>query len=649
MNKTTKLILISASALTLCVAASLMANKNLSRVFANTRPVSMSCGFYFDSVNGYTSLYDLNQMQKNGEINDSTLYKTWGTVTASWTYNYSQSTYIQSTDANGNTSAICLYQCDSSISKCPIGSVVEVTAYGEAFKLYNNLPEIQPDTEDVVVEKVYSTNPYPVETWTTQSSWWADATNQYSASFQECYSYGPRKASINNVSVTSVGNTSSVVSFGGNSVTLSYSGSANQSNIKSMFSDAYNNGTTLNVTGYLDAYINNSTKRMQLMIRSADDIESAGGAALKTKTLSSSLGVGTYSTGNFGSTTSNGISLEYYRAVNQSGCVTKLLPPTSTYGYPLGGSLYNTSAIKDMRTISISYSNENISNPGTGTLYYGVSNYENSQSIPYSSGDTTKEFTLPEGTNFFKIESSSRSALYIDSITIEYTGSGSGSFTEYNAYDYYYRAAPTKYTGTLVAGSTTVSVPVNYSVNGNKYTVTETKSYTYYTLDYVESHPSCADDAAMLTPMDVANYFTIFGKIPANYGGSSSGMNDVYDVNYVFGSNTRQVSYYSRTDGYATAIPNVNASSDYYEFDIDLDGTYTTSSGGRGVGRVVAWIYGIDNSNYGNGSYSVCDFTDDHYATFQEYNNLGEFLPKFDAERQIAGTVWSQPITLTKA
>ena len=68
-------------------------------------------------------------------------------------------------------------------------------------------------------------------------------------------------------------------------------------------------------------------------------------------------------------------------------------------------------------------------------------------------------------------------------------------------------------------------------------------------------------------------------------------------------------------------------------------------SGGRGVGRVVAWIYGINNSAYGNGSYAVCDFTDDHYATFQEFNNLGEFLPKFDAEQKITGKKWSAPNT----
>ena len=168
-------------------------------------------------------------------------------------------------------------------------------------------------------------------------------------------------------------------------------------------------------------------------------------------------------------------------------------------------------------------------------------------------------------------------------------------------------------------------------------------------LDYVESHSSVINDAAMTDPVDVANYYSIFGEIPANYGGSSSGMNSVSDVQSVFGSDARQVSYYSRTDGYATAVPNINASQGYYEFDIDIDGSYYPGSGGRGVGRVVAWRYGINNSAYGNGSYRVCHFTDDHYATFQEFNNLGEFLPKFDAERQITGKKWSAPNTASVA
>ena len=34
---------------------------------------------------------------------------------------------------------------------------------------------------------------------------------------------------------------------------------------------------------------------------------------------------------------------------------------------------------------------------------------------------------------------------------------------------------------------------------------------------------------------------------------------------------------------------------------------------------------------------------DDHYATFQEYGNLGEFLPRFNAERKVLNVVWREP------
>ena len=169
------------------------------------------------------------------------------------------------------------------------------------------------------------------------------------------------------------------------------------------------------------------------------------------------------------------------------------------------------------------------------------------------------------------------------------------------------------------------------------------KTYTYYTLEYVQNNPSVADDAAMVDPVDVANYYSIFGVAPANYAlkGNNTAINAVKSA---FGtSKARIVQYFSRTDGYATAIPNVNAGSGYVELDLDIDGNYSTSS--RGVGRIVGWTYGINNSAYGNGSYIVCTFTDDHYATFQEFNNLGEFLPKFDAEQKITGKKWSAPNT----
>ena len=350
-----------------------------------------------------------------------------------------------------------------------------------------------------------------------------------------------------------------------------------------------------------------------------------------------------YSTGNFGSTSIDGYGFEYYRAVkNYSGVVT-LLKCASQYGENHGGALYNTYAIENISKIEITYSNGYSSTGDDNYIFYGQNNFTTSQVISYSTSSNTVTINTPENTNYFKIEGSVDADLDINELKITYSddSTGSTSFVETNAYTNSYRVNPNKYTGTLVAGSTSVTVPTRVSYSGNRYTVLQSKTYTYYTLDYVSSHTSSMYDAAMTDPVDVANYFSIFGKVPANYGGDD---NTVNEVKAVFGSSlTRQVSYYSRTDGYATAIPNVNASSGYYEFDIDVDGTYSTSS--RGIGRVVAWIYGINNSNYGNGSYAVCDFTDDHYATFQEFNNLGEFLPKFDAERKLVGKKWNAPNT----
>ena len=367
-----------------------------------------------------------------------------------------------------------------------------------------------------------------------------------------------------------------------------------------------------------------------------------------TITFNSAITSGSYSTGNYGTKYVNGYDFTYYRTTTYSGYVANLLPATCDYGDPMGGSIANLDPIQGIDTITIKYSNTSKSGATAAKLSYGESNtLDGSFTIPYSTSENTVTFNISGGANFIKIEAGN-TKLALKEFSVHYTNEGSSYYSPISAYTNNYRVNPNKYTGTLVAGSTSVTVPISVSYSGNKYTVLQSKTYTYYTLDYVESHSSVINDAAMTDPVDVANYYSIFGEIPANYGGSGSGMNSVSDVKSVFGNSlARQVSYYNRTDGYATAVPNINASQGYYEFDIDLDGSYSTSS--RGVGRVVAWRYGINNSAYGNGSYRVCHFTDDHYATFQEFNNLGEFLPKFDAERQITGKKWSAPNTASAA
>ena len=91
----------------------------------------------------------------------------------------------------------------------------------------------------------------------------------------------------------------------------------------------------------------------------------------------------------------------------------------------------------------------------------------------------------------------------------------------------------------------------------------------------------------------------------------------------------------------------------YYEFDIGFtkDGYYC-GTGGRGVGRVVVFTTGMGPSTtyqydeaYGNDWFAV--YTDDHYASFQEYYNNGTYSERFKAEGYLAAYQWSSPTTIT--
>ena len=200
-----------------------------------------------------------------------------------------------------------------------------------------------------------------------------------------------------------------------------------------------------------------------------------------------------------------------------------------------------------------------------------------------------------------------------------------------------YRIEPVVYSGALVDGVSSVVVPTSISKSGTTYTVTATKTLTYYSTDYVLEHPSVASEATITDPALVAAYYIAFKAAPANYL--------IYDTkekqaerktgdDSVFGfSNLRCVSEYSRTDGYAKSVPwkdNPNKSGQaplYHELDVKLPGQYY-SINSRGAGRVVAWDYGFEC--YGN--YATATYTDDHYATFHEYLNYGSFGTAFVGE-----------------
>lgn len=347
----------------------------------------------------------------------------------------------------------------------------------------------------------------------------------------------------------------------------------------------------------------------------------------------SSISISTkYTTGNYGQDGNYG----YYRAYgrkNYASYFAKLLPYTGyAYSTALPGSIYNVSPIDDIASITIEYYTEGSSGEKP-FLTFGEQNYTDGK-ISFNYSDSSTEVVIDLSSydvNYFRI-SSGDVTLYLESVDIAYsdTATTHGDTFVYDS-STSYRVTPSTYSGSLVAGSTSVTVPVEVSIDeGNEtYSVISNKTYTYYTYEYVYDHPECMDDAAMITPVDVSNYYTIFGVFPANYASS------IASISSVFGSYSRQVSTYSRTDGYATAVPYRNEPGEdtplYYEFDIALDSSYASNN--RGVGRVVAWKYGF--TCYG--SEIVCVYTDDHYSTFQEFNNLGGFNPRFNSERTIAG------------
>ncbi len=155
----------------------------------------------------------------------------------------------------------------------------------------------------------------------------------------------------------------------------------------------------------------------------------------------------------------------------------------------------------------------------------------------------------------------------------------------------------------------------------------------------------------MTEPEDVCNYFLAFGCAPANFAKNNTvdplkdgkSLPTKSEVNSLFGDKARCISQFTKTSGYMSVLP-YYGSPLYYELDIDTNGQYKTSS--RQVGRIVAVSTGYDKYDYGYGEQAVCLYTDDHYATFSEYNNYGGFMPRFNAERHTVDAVWSLPNTL---
>ncbi len=349
-----------------------------------------------------------------------------------------------------------------------------------------------------------------------------------------------------------------------------------------------------------------------------------------------------YSTGTYGEYTVDGVETEYYRAYrpkNETGYIMQLVPfVSSAEDGTEGGAFYNTSPLYGIRSIQITYQCA-----GESAIYTSDDRVGLSKRYTLEKASSSTTVTVYVDTdNFFRVETESK-PLYIQAFKVNYTGQSVSYATGKNdAGIFDIRLNPTVYEGTLVAGESAVSVPVKVEYVAGRYEVTQTKTYTYYTLEYVEANPSAAQKAAMLDPEDVAAYYAAFECFPANYAVKKGDGNSWSEVEAVFGEDTRYVSQYSRTDGYVQYVPYNSSGLVYYEFDIALDASY--GEGNRGVGRVVSFANGWKAAGYDGAPVSV--YTDDHYATFQEYLNTGEFGQRFDAERNLTFFEWSNPETI---
>lgn len=395
-----------------------------------------------------------------------------------------------------------------------------------------------------------------------------------------------------------------------------------------------------------------------------------------------SLGIGTYETGNYGFNKTLGV--EWYRAIkDDTGYGSFAFALLPNLGSPLvdtfiPGALFNYNPLSDIKKVTISYYTESSSGSKSPKLYFGKNHLDdNNVDIEYSTNVTTKTINLSAyDVNYFKLEGGD-TKFYVTSLIVEYSGQTTphGSTLEnYTPYSNEYRAATTNYSGSLVAGSSYVDVPIsmNIDLNNKTYTVSEYHRYTYYNYDYLDSkrydynYEELVSEATITDAFDVAAYYCAFGQIPANFYIKSSYVTDAYDcgvdligvstnltdITDMFGNNARTASFYNRTDGYAQSVGCVDGSKGYFEFDVALSGTYSVKS--REAGRIIGWVGGgINSAAYDYGAYRIAHYTDDHYATMQEYNGLGGFMSRFIGDSKTCkvspvNAIWSTPNFLNR-
>ncbi len=323
------------------------------------------------------------------------------------------------------------------------------------------------------------------------------------------------------------------------------------------------------------------------------------------------------------------ISFMHYRGVSQEGYTIKLLPYyCSSDDGTLPGAIFNADKIQGITDIEIKYQ----SSSGLSLLVSQSKVYDNPHSLvgdPLTEDSSAINFRVRQyHPSFFKIETKG-SDLYIESISINYTNIDESVSTNYLESGNNKTRYIISKINDLVDGETTIALK---DKNGTE------KQYTYYTTDYCLNNNEVAQYATLTDPIDVANYYLAFGVAPANYVNQTEVSTDVTTL---FGDNLRKYSdYYTRTDGYANAFSGELSNPKYIELDIALDNNYGLKS--RGVGRVVIFEEGL--SAYTDGGY-VAFYTDDHYATFQEYLGDGTYGPRFNAQCPLTSYKHSKPVS----
>lgn len=360
--------------------------------------------------------------------------------------------------------------------------------------------------------------------------------------------------------------------------------------------------------------------------------------SLKTLALNTEFNTGNYDS-NFGSLTTNNYQFAYYRAYGRDysddyflklydNCSLK----TNEALDSTAGAFYNLEPIYDMQTIKVSYVSSS-----KVTLKLGqTTNYSKTFELPASDGSNVLTFDITDSLtncNYFSFETID-SDVFFKSVTIDYTKTMSSTDTIVNTVNGT-RIKPVTFEGTKVEGVSKVSVPTKIKqLDNNKYQILETKEYTYMTYDYLTNNSIDPTNYIYTDPVDVINYYNAFKVPPVNFAAGSNINQSTFGVYLVsksnarslFGDAARQVSMYSRTDGYVGHVPYLTPL-EYYEFDIALDSSYTIDS--RGVGRLVVFKNGFNDEFYGNDPVSL--YTEDHYVTFKEFSNAGYFNEAFDS------------------